>query len=112
MANTAPGEAHEAKSSDAMSVAGGDERGQGLPPGSDDDVEASPIFNMLFLLKHECQACPGTLAPVHDRASYECNRCGATRSTVELNALIEDAINGDGDFEGDEGDSEGDVGED
>ena len=80
----------------------------------EEDITASPVYNMLFMLKHCCDQCTGTMCPMEGYLAvgcYECNRCGARRSTQELQELIDRQMEMDEEDEGDEGEGEEDEGE-
>ena len=57
--------------------------------GDDDDVDLTYVA--LFLLKHTCEVCMGTLAPLSaaEGVPSVCNRCGAARSEDAFVARVE-----------------------
>lgn len=46
-------------------------------------------YIMLFLLKHVCPVCQGTLAPLLQVTMGKCNRCGATQTEEEFMERVE-----------------------
>ena len=76
----------------------------------------------LFLMKHLCESCGGTLAPIDGyepaggeprRAVHECNSCGARRPDALFEAIVQAELAAAGvDDSGsdDDGDEESDVG--
>ena len=80
----------------------------------------------LFLMKHLCESCGGTLAPIDGydpaggeprRAMHECNSCGARRPDALFEAIVQAelaaaGVDDGGSDDGDDGDEESDEGQD
>jgi SET and MYND domain-containing protein len=76
---------------DAMAMEQGDEE---RPPFAVGDVDETYVA--LYVLKHVCDQCLGTMAPlITAPSSCLCNRCGATRTEAEFLARAEAHFAGD-----------------
>jgi SET and MYND domain-containing protein len=76
---------------DAMAMEQGDEE---RPPFAVGDVDETYVA--LYVLKHVCDQCLGTMAPlITAPSSCLCNRCGTTRTEAEFLARAEAHFAGD-----------------
>ena len=78
------------------------------PPTGTGDVDLTYVA--LYVLKHTCAVCLGTLAPVQlkDPSSCECNRCGITRTEAEFMERVQAHFEGGDSHEHDDDDDDDD----
>ena len=109
---------------DELDDAEGHEGAAAAAAGDEDDAEELQEEDMelqLFLMKHLCESCGGTLAPIDGydpaggeprRAMHECNSCGARRPDALFEAIVQAELaaagvdDGGSDEESDEGQGE------